>query len=81
MTPTLSLNMLFPDHIGNPLNLDLISAKSTQDFLSEFEILSFWCFFFFLGYYALAAFFVSHPQACFSMGVQLCARKGEVSKN
>lgn len=80
MTPTLSLNMLFPDHIGNPLNLDLISAKSTQDFLN-LKYCLFGAFFFFLGYYALAAFFVSHPQACFFMGVQLCARKGEVSKN
>lgn len=52
MSPALSLNMLFPDHIGNPLNLDLISAKSTQDFLSKFEILSFLVLFFCLGYYA-----------------------------
>jgi len=45
MSPTLSFNMLFPDHIGNPLNLDLISAKSTHDFLSKFAILPF-CHFF-----------------------------------
>lgn len=51
MSPTLSLNMLLPDHIGNPLNLDLISAKPIQDLLSKFAVLFFWHFFFPLSYY------------------------------